>query len=607
MLFAPVTQMVVVSCLVAAALALLVSPVMPVWRCVTWVALCLVTGVARLLLAQAFHRSEDRHAPQWLRRMTWLSAANGLAWGLSAPLIMPVHDLVTTSVIVSTLVGAVAISTFTLQSSLQANLAMNVPLLAPTVVMLASRMDPFGLFGSAGVFTLGLFMMLESRRAERRINELLWLRFTTDRIALERADALKLAQRHATIKDQFLATMSHEMRTPLHGMLGLADLIHKRLPTRVGPLADARQHAFLIQRAGQHLLTLINDVLDFSRIEAGRMSTQKQALELCSLLDDVVALSQVTAQGKGLTLHVEADLPMPCWVEGDEARLKQVLFNLLGNAIKFTEVGHVTLKAQRLGPQDQHLVRLAVEDSGIGIPRDMLDKVFDAFQQVDGTFGRRHQGTGLGLTISREIARAMGGDLMCSSEPGMGSVFWMNVPLPPCAAPFHAGVDADTQPGDWTGPVTEPAPSSGPDDQPPARHSVPPLLKGTVLLVEDNPVNALVAEAALSDMGLTVNVACGGPQALEMLVPGPHGYDVVLMDCQMPELDGLEVTRRLRAHEHDTGSPNVPVIALTANAFPEDRTRCTAAGMDDHLAKPFSSKELAEVLSRHLVPHAITV
>jgi signal transduction histidine kinase/CheY-like chemotaxis protein len=621
MLFAPTGQMVIMGSIVAVVLALVVGPQVGLTQALCWAAMCVVTGAARMVHARAYHRSQDRLNPQWLTSMTWLTGANGLAWGASAFVIMPVHDLLTTAVVVSTLVGAAAISTFTLQSSMGPNLAMNVPLLLPAGIMLATRLDSHGLFGSAGVLTLGLFMLLESRRAERRISELLWLRFTTDRISIERAEALKLAQRHAAIKDQFLATMSHEMRTPLHGILGLAHLIQHRLPARPGPLSDARKHAALIQRSGDHLLALINDVLDFSRIEAGRLQIEQAPFELGALLDDVLALTRVTAAAKGLQLIDEVSLPRPCWVVGDAARVRQVLFNLLGNAIKFTERGHVKLKVARKACADDdegddspcaRRIRFDVQDTGIGIPADMLDKVFDAFQQVDHSFGRRHQGTGLGLSISREIARAMGGDLLCSSEAGLGSVFWLTTPLPACEAPAHLPTQAessiaqamDTQPNpsallDFEGideaDLTVPAPAMEPEP-----------IAGHVLLVEDNPVNALVAEASMAQMGLTITLVTDGQQALDLLIPGPHPYDIVLMDCQMPVLDGLEATRRLRIHEHDTGSPNVPVVALTANALPQDRQRCTAAGMDDHLAKPFRHGELAAVLRRHLVHKSVT-
>jgi two-component system, sensor histidine kinase len=573
---------------------------------------------------------------------------------------------VTTAVIVATLVGGGAVYTFTLQAHFAPNLAMNLPMLMPAAALLLTRLDVYGVFGAAGVSTLCVIMLAESRRAERRITELLWLRFTTDRIAQERADALKLAQRHSAIKDQFLATMSHEMRTPLHGILGLAQLIHQRLPARPGPLSDARQHAGLIQRSGEHLLSLINDVLDFSRIEAGRLQIDPRPFDLQQVLGEVLALIQVTAASKQLVLHQHIDLPHPCLVTGDAARVRQVLFNLLGNAVKFTESGHVRLTAARRScgsakaqpgmhaaahaedHPDDHIndpcarrISFDIEDTGPGIPPDQVERVFEAFAQLDASFGRRHQGTGLGLTISRELARAMGGDIVCQSTPGQGSTFRLTLPLPqtdeestfsPRSAPMplFAASEApsdpnsqDTAPMQATVVDTHHARSANQvsteggaldEDDNPSRAPRPPsvigspapaeVFKGKVLLVEDNSVNALVAQSALTHLGLEVTLVTDGEQALAKLVPGPHGFDVVLMDCQMPVLDGIEATRRLRAHENEIGSPNVPVIALTANAMPTDRQRCAAAGMDDHLAKPFSQADLYGVLARHLLPHA---
>ncbi len=634
MLYAPTALMIHISNVFAVALAAVIGAEAGWWRCGLWAAMCCVVGGVRLLHARAYHRAEDRAHPRWRQSLIWMCALHGCAWGLAGVWLMPVHDLITTAVIVATLIGAGAVCTFSLQADVTPNMALNIPMLLPAGLMLMTRMDGYGLFGSFGVLGLGLIMLLESRRAERRIIELLWLRFTTDRISQERADALKLAQRHAAIKDQFLATMSHEMRTPLHGILGLAQLMRQRLPDRPGVIGDAREHAALIQRSGEHLLSLINDVLDFSRIEAGRLTVDQAPFELRAVLDDVLALAQVGAREKGLRLTAEIDLPTPSWVVGDAARIRQVLFNLLGNAVKFTEAGQVTLRVARRDCNDDHepasspsacsrRISFVVEDTGVGIPEDMVDRVFDAFQQADNTFGRRHQGTGLGLTISREIARAMQGDLLCSSQPGQGSCFSLTVPLPPqeSAASVTAGVaSASASPTDamlaQRAPIdidsqdtlpSEPSQFLSPPPPRPAAKATPNRLRGHVLLVEDNAVNAMVAEAAITEMGLTVTLAQDGQEALDLLTSIDHQhFDMVLMDCQMPVLDGIEATRRLRMHELETGSPNLPVVALTANAMPHDRQRCAAAGMDDHLAKPFKQEELAAVLRRHLTPQAVT-
>ena len=633
MLYAPTVLMVGMSSAFSLALAMIMGPSVGWPTAMLWALLCLSAGGVRLFNDRAYRRAEDRDDPRWLRTFVMAVALHGACWGLAGVILMPVQDMVTVAVVVATLIGAGSISTFALQAHVAPNLAMNVPLMLPAALMLLTRMDTYGLFGAVGIISLVVVMLSESRRAERRISELLWLRFTTDRIAQERADALKLAQRHSAVKDQFLATMSHEMRTPLHGILGLSQLIQQRLPPRPGVLGDARQHAALIQRSGEHLLSLISDVLDFSRIEAGKLAIDRSVFDLRQVLDDVLGLSRVTAAGRGLPLIEDVRLPRPCLVEGDPARLRQVLYNLLGNAIKFTETGEVRLTVARRvgidmgsglpvpGPagDDPTQIRIGFEiaDTGVGIPPDQIDRIFEAFQQLDNSFGRRHQGTGLGLTISREIARAMGGDITCQSAPGKGSVFTLGVPLPQAAGDARAEVlptwtagptahdDLDTQPAQATTVDTRQAPPitrpGGLDDAP--QGPLPPLsLQGRVLLVEDNPVNALVAQAGMSQLGLDVTLVTDGQQALSLLVPGPHEFDLVLMDCQMPVLDGVETTRRLRAHEDSIGSPNVPVIALTANAMPQDRRRCAAAGMDDHLAKPFRQEELRAVLVRHLHP-----
>ena len=622
MLYTPTNLMIHLSNAFAVALALVIGAEAGWWRCSIWAALCCAVGALRLLHASAYQRAEDRQHQRWRQSLIWMCAIHGCAWGLAGVWLMPVHDLITTAVIVATLIGAGAICTFSLQADVAPNMALNVPMLLPAGIMLATRLDSYGLFGSVGVLSLGFIMLLESRRAERRIIELLWLRFTTDRISQERADALKMAQRHAAIKDQFLATMSHEMRTPLHGILGLAQLMQQRLPAGENVVGEAREHAALIQRSGEHLLSLINDVLDFSRIEAGKLTVDQAPFDLRTVLDDALMLAGVNAQEKGLALSAEIDLPRPCWVVGDASRVRQVLFNLLGNAVKFTESGQVQLRVARRDCADGHAhaskgspcsrrIAFAVKDTGVGIPETMIEKVFEAFQQADNTFGRRHQGTGLGLTISREIARAMQGDLSCSSQPGQGSCFMFTVPLPAHETTQPAGVGSRDPSTSFEADAQDTQPSE-PGALLPThmeRPLVRPLLarlQGHVLLVEDNAVNAMVAEAAITELGLSVTLAQDGQEALDLLLPGHHGFDLVLMDCQMPVLDGIEATRRLRMHELETGSPNLPVVALTANAMPHDRQRCAAAGMDDHLAKPFKQEDLAAVLRHHLTPHALT-
>jgi len=605
MLFAPTTPVAVVSAISAFGLALLLARDVGPTQVAAWAVLCLVASVVRLAHLRRYLSATDRGHPRWLRSLKWVCALHGATWGL-AGLALPPQDMITTAVIVATLVGACAVCTLSMQADVRANLAINLPMLAPAVVLLLMRWDPYGWFGGIGLASLLALMMFEGQRAERRINELLWLRFTTDRIARERAEALKLAQRHSAVKDQFLATMSHEMRTPLHGILGLSRLVQGRLPDRAGTLRDARHQVALIERTGEHLLGIINDVLDFSRIEAGKLAIERAPFELQGMLRDALALQNVAATDKGLRLTVQVDLPDPCWVQGDAARLRQILHNLVGNAVKFTEQGEVRVRVSRLQTASTlhvHDVAFEVTDTGPGI---------SAAHQVDGSFGRKHKGTGLGLTISREIARAMGGDIVADSTLGQGAQFTLAVPLAPApvgrvdvalpdelgppgsAPPLHA---RPTRPMDLS--TSDPEALLHSD----LEGAAAPATLGHVLLAEDNPVNALVAEATLSNLGLGVTRVENGEEALARLCRIDRSYDLVLMDCQMPVLDGLEATRRLRAWELSHGQAPITVIALTANALAGDRENCLDAGMDAHLAKPFRQDELMATLRPHLKPH----
>ncbi len=592
MLFAPTVPVSVVSALAAIGLAIAVADQTGRNWATAWASLCVLASVVRLLQWHAYRRAgqlatargTERDDPRWLHRLTLTCALHGACWGL-AGVMMPVSDMVTSAVIGAALVGACAVCTFTLQAHFRPNLAINLPMLVPAGLALLSRQDAYGIFGGVGLLSLLALLLFESRRAERRITELLWLRFTTDRIARERTTALVMAQRHSAIKDQFLATMSHEMRTPLHGILGLARLTLERLPGRPGVLAESRHQVELIERAGEHLLHIINDVLDFSRIEAGKLHIEHAPFELRALIDEVLGLLRVNAADKGLRLLTDVRLPQPCWVQGDAARVRQMLHNLLGNAIKFTDMGEVRLvvaRDQAEGPGEGAL-RFTIQDSGVGIPPEQLTLIFDAFHQADGSFVRRHKGTGLGLTITREIARAMGGEVVCVSEVGRGSVFTITVPLPGMPAPGLATGELRSEPS-LVGLVH---------------------FSAHVLLVEDNPVNALVADAMLRRHGLSVTRAEDGREALALLAHHSRPFQLVLMDLQMPEMNGMEASRLLRRWESEQGVLPIPVVALTANALSSDRAQCLAAGMDDHLAKPFRADELLAVLHRHLASHAI--
>ena len=394
------------------------------------------------------------------------------------------------------------------------------------------------------------------------------------RRSLERLTSdLRLAQHEAEAasraKSVFLANMSHEIRTPFQGLLGMLELLDS------APLA-ASQHAQLrtARESAQHLLEILNDLLDVSRLEAGTLSVGSEPVELRRLVADAARLMQAQAGAKGLALQVHVDAAVPERVLQDATRMRQVLYNLLSNAIKFTDHGSVRLEVQRSQAQGKDELVFAVIDSGIGIDEATRGRLFQRFSRGDDSRSRRHGGTGLGLEISRNLARLMGGDLTVQSTPGRGSHFELHLPLrlPEGAAPVPAAARA------------EPAAA-------PAR-----ALR--VLAAEDNAVNREVLAAMIEIDGHQVTFAENGLQAVQaMHAMSTPPFDLVLMDLHMPELDGIGATRAIRA----LGGPaaRVPIVALTADAFSETRARCLDAGMNDFLTKPVGLAELTQLLARY--------
>ncbi|MBL8615082.1 MAG: PAS domain S-box protein [Deltaproteobacteria bacterium] len=382
--------------------------------------------------------------------------------------------------------------------------------------------------------------------------------------AVVEAQALRTAAEAANqAKGEFLATMSHEIRTPLNGVLGMMGLLID------SPLSPAqRRWAETSRSSGELLLQLINDILDFSKGEAGQHTLELSDVELEPLLAGLIEMLRPAALKKGLNLRLVVDPGLPRWLRLDAGRLRQLLVNLLGNAVKFTAEGGVRLSAQ----VDQGRLRLEVQDTGIGVAAERHTAIFSPFVQADSSTTRRYGGTGLGLSISRQLVEAMGGQIHLQSALGTGATFSVLLPLEVAGGPAAA---------------VGPAPSPG-----------GPLPRGRVLVVEDNVVNQQVASFLLMRFEQAVDVVSDGVEALEALAR--INYDLVLMDCQMPHLDGFEATRRLRAGGEGALNPAVPVVAMTANALPGDVERCKAAGMDDYLSKPVQPAELERALRRWL-------
>jgi two-component system, sensor histidine kinase len=520
---------------------------------------CAVAAV-RIVLGWAYFRSSTKEHPYWLHSFMVAVVLDAAAWGALGLWLIPKEIPNVSVLVLAALLGVVSVGSAIFQHSWRAAAAFSVVMLLPIALQQLTLGDRAGSYVGVALLVYLVLTVLESRTSERRIQELLFLRFNTDRIAEDRAEALRLAQRQSVVKSQFLATMSHEMRTPLHGILGITRALRSTN-------ASAKELA-LVERAGEHLLTLINDALDFSKLEAGQVRLQPQVFDLAALIDDVISLSLPPAYEAGLSLSSRLHMPRPCLVYGDPSRLRQVLHNMVGNAIKFTEAGSVTLVAKHNASRGR--ARIAVHDTGVGIPAQELPLIFDAFHQADGSLTRRFAGTGLGLTIARDLARAMGGDLLATSQLGRGSCFTVTVDLPKT----EVDVALDLEP-----------PKVG-------------LLQGHVLLAEDNPVNAMVAQAVLKKLGLTVELAEDGEQALKAFCTKQP--DLVLLDCHMPIMDGLQAAEQMRLHEKTYNWKPTPLVALTANALQGDREKSLSCGMNEHLAKPFRDDQLAAILGRFL-------
>ena len=420
-------------------------------------------------------------------------------------------------------------------------------------------------------FALSAFYTLKT---SKMIGVMIRTQLKNEELAKRFARAHEAAESASRAKSDFLATMSHEIRTPMNGVLGMTGVL---LDTDLSP--DQRRSASTIRESAESLLSIINDVLDFSKLEAKAMEFENTAFDLHALLNYTVEIVAPRANTKALNLVIELHRELPQYVCSDAGRIRQIALNLLSNAIKFTEKGSVTLRVNAHSTlNDKVGLRIEVVDTGIGIPADRLDRLFKSFSQADATISRQFGGTGLGLAISKKLAEGLGGTIGVDSSTGKGATFWFEVPVTAASA-------------DQALNITKGFESSRVDEALATISSLGRPLR--VLVAEDNATNQLVVRSVLAKFNITPDMAGNGFEAIEAVKRAT--YDVILMDVHMPEMDGLDATRAIRAMVGPKA--RIPIIALTANAFDSDVDRCRSAGMNAHLGKPFRREDLMIALA----------
>ncbi|MFZ2753697.1 MAG: ATP-binding protein [Lysobacteraceae bacterium] len=570
---------------VAALFLLVVRDVHPRQVLFGWaIAVAAISGLRVLLAIWAKRSALDagRALPNTPEVCIAVGLLSGGVWGAAATLLFPLGHSELYFVTAFLLIGmpAGAISSF----------GAWWPAYAAYVLASVGPFAIYFLFGGQHEFVIaglaaclfGVFLMREAfvigRTIQRNIAQRIALMAMTRSlgVALDRADAANRA------KSTFLANMSHELRTPLNVIIGMSQLLAEA--------PDEPQHRHLpnsIRRAGQALLALISDVLDLSQIEAGKITLQIAPFAPRQLVEDVLDMFEPEAASKSLRLDATYAITVPERFVGDQARLRQILVNLVGNALKFTAVGSVRIELDvETDAAGARVLSIAVVDTGPGIDEDDHSRIFSAFQQGDDSSTRAHPGTGLGLNISRDLVALMGGEIDLRSTPGEGSRFRVRVPESP-----DESSDADI--------FSEPAPG-GVSSSPVVGDASPLPISGLkILVVEDNLLNASLVKLMLERDGCVVECAGNGNHALEMMRTG--SWHAVLMDCQMPEMDGYATTRRWRHIEAVERRGRLPILALTAHAMADDRKKCLNAGMDDYLTKPVRLDSLRAVLSRYVV------